>query len=645
MKCHFKEWCEKNGYPNLLRYYELGKNEVPSDKIGFSSRKSVTLMCDVCHLSYEIDLNHLTRNPVYDTCPFCTYRRISPFYNFKVVYPELASQWDFKNNEKNPEEYFPTSKERVHWICEFGHEWKDSLANRVNSFKDLKHLECPICMKRVVSSFYNFQMIYPELAKQWDYSKNIILPNEVSPFSNQKVWWICDFNPNHRWPDRIGNRTLLYRGCKQCKKDFAISLPAFVLLYYLSSIVSDVQCEVPFEKKYKVDIMLKKKKIAIEHNGYYFHQRDRIKKDEKKIQLLKKEGYRTIVIQDDVNIKEIICENDLIRYPFSYQYHFLNQMVLKVLEILELPKISVDFKRDWNAISSFSYQTKRKLTLAYRRPDLAKEWSSKNKMGPDMVLPKSNKKVWWKCPNCEQEYPAHIINRVNQNSGCSYCANLRIYEKNSFAYLHPELLKEWNTEKNVGIDPYQISSGKEIRVWWKCRKGHEWNTYLYSRTGKKPSGCPYCSRSHYKVSKETSFAFVSPQLIYLWHPTRNLPLTPNDVTAFSNKKYWFLCKKGHEWSTSLNNLHRTKTGKYCPFCAGRKITVDKSLAIKCPHLLEEWNTEKNGLLNPREISSRSGRNIWWKCSKGHEWFAPLDARTRGSGCPTCYKLKVAKKVI
>jgi len=57
-------------------------------------------------------------------------------------------------------------------------------------------------------------------------------------------------------------------------------------------------------------------------------------------------------------------------------------------------------------------------------------------------------------------------------------------------------------------------------------------------------------------------------------------------------------------------------------------------------LLEQWNTEKNEGLTPRAVTKGSQSVVWWKCSKGHEWKARVNARVQGTGCPICRNRKV-----
>ena len=66
-----------------------------------------------------------------------------------------------------------------------------------------------------------------------------------------------------------------------------------------------------------------------------------------------------------------------------------------------------------------------------------------------------------------------------------------------------------------------------------------------------------------------------------------------------------------------------------------KATDTYNLAVINPGLAKEWHPTRNGNLTPRNVTPGSGRKIWWICSSGHEWQAPVYSRNRGSGCPSC----------
>lgn len=112
---------------------------------------------------------------------------------------------------------------------------------------------------------------------------------------------------------------------------------------------------------------------------------------------------------------------------------------------------------------------------------------------PDDVSVGSGKKVWWICGKCGYEWIASVGHRVN-GRGCPYCANkVIVVGKNDLATQYPELIEEWDFEKNAYLRPtdYMENSGK--KVWWKCKVcGNSWQTKIYVRT--KGHNCPKCSK-------------------------------------------------------------------------------------------------------------------------------------------------------
>lgn len=123
-----------------------------------------------------------------------------------------------------------------------------------------------------------------------------------------------------------------------------------------------------------------------------------------------------------------------------------------------------------------------------------------------------------------------------------------------------------------------------------------------------------------------------PELAKEWHPIKNGMLTPHDVTTGSNKKVWWIDEYGHEWQSQI--FHRVK-GSGCPYCAGKRVTTENSLATKRPDLAKEWHPTKNGELTPNDVSEGSNKKTWWRCSVRHEWEAKISNRAVGNGCPYC----------
>jgi hypothetical protein len=108
----------------------------------------------------------------------------------------------------------------------------------------------------------------------------------------------------------------------------------------------------------------------------------------------------------------------------------------------------------------------------------------------------------------------------------------------------------------------------------------------------------------------------------------------------SNKKIWWRCSKGHEYPTKV--CHRTRPNAKCPYCTGRKLAPERSLAVCNPELAKEFHPVKNGETTAADVFISSGKTHWWLCqvNNSHEWPATVDNRKRGTGCPYCRGKKV-----
>ncbi|WP_017754975.1 zinc-ribbon domain-containing protein [Calidifontibacillus oryziterrae] len=209
---------------------------------------------------------------------------------------------------------------------------------------------------------------------------------------------------------------------------------------------------------------------------------------------------------------------------------------------------------------------------------------------------------------------------------------------NNFSDNYPNIAKQWHPFKNYPLEPSDVTLGSNKKVWWMCHKGHEWQVSINNRTFKN-SDCPYCT--NHKVCSDNSLATINPQIAQEWHPTKNNPLGPSEVTPGSNKKVWWLCHQGHEWQATTNN--RTNKNSGCPYCLNQKVCIDNCLATKSPHLSKEWHPIKNYNKIPFDYINGSNKKVWWQCDKGHEWEARIANRTRKDnprGCPYCSNKKV-----
>ncbi|MBR2933922.1 MAG: zinc-ribbon domain-containing protein, partial [Clostridia bacterium] len=271
-------------------------------------------------------------------------------------------------------------------------------------------------------------------------------------------------------------------------------------------------------------------------------------------------------------------------------------------------------------------------------PTLMAEWNweKNNELGlnPKTLTLGSNKKAWWKCSK-GHEWQATINNR-NNSRGCPVCSGQKVLVGyNDLETINPALANEWNYEKNLGLRPENFMPNSNKKVWWKCSKEHEWQATIADRNN--GHGCPYCKGK--KVLKGyNDLVTINHKLAKEWNYEKNGVLKPEDFTIGSDMKVWWICNKGHEWQAKISNRNK---GRNCPYCSGKKVLKGyNDLATINPTLANEWNYEKNGDLTPEDFTANSGRNVWWKCDKGHEWQANIASRNAGRDCPICSNKKV-----
>ncbi len=146
--------------------------------------------------------------------------------------------------------------------------------------------------------------------------------------------------------------------------------------------------------------------------------------------------------------------------------------------------------------------------LATTQKELAKEWSNRNMLKPNMINEKSRKRVWWKCEKCGYEWQARIQTRVN-GSVCPVCADKKVLKGyNDLLTTNSELLLEWDYKRNTDISPESISKHSMQSVWWRCSFEHSWKEKVFERTN-KTRGCPICEREYLSVFPKLIILFYA----------------------------------------------------------------------------------------------------------------------------------------
>ncbi len=174
-----------------------------------------------------------------------------------------------------------------------------------------------------------------------------------------------------------------------------------------------------------------------------------------------------------------------------------------------------------------------------------------------------------------------------------------------------------------GWDPKEVGWGSDIKLPWRCDKGHSWTASVVKRAS-AGRGCPYCSNNKVLAGfndLQTHFPEVAREA-HGWDPTK--------VSSKSKKKLEWKCSLDHVWFAAVGS--RTAGGHGCPVCRNLKTVAGiNDLQTLFPEIAQQafgWN--------PNEVNARSSKKLQWKCSFGHLWTTVVSLRTvRGMGCPTC----------
>ena len=109
--------------------------------------------------------------------------------------------------------FTPGSNKKVWWKCKLGHEWETTICLRT-----LQKTRCPYCTgKKILKGYNDLETVFPSLALEWDFEKNIGLsPDELVPGSGKIVAWKCP-KCGHEWTSSVVNRTKKKSGCTKCR--------------------------------------------------------------------------------------------------------------------------------------------------------------------------------------------------------------------------------------------------------------------------------------------------------------------------------------------------------------------------------------------------------------------------------------------
>ena len=233
-------------------------------------------------------------------------------------------------------------------------------------------------------------------------------------------------------------------------------------------------------------------------------------------------------------------------------------------------------------------------------PEIAKEWHpTKNKYkDPYQFGVYSNQVVWWQCDK-GHEWKAGIVSRCISGTGCEKCLGKIATPENNLTITRPELVKEWDYEKNYPLVPENFVTFSGKKVWWKCKdySDHSWEAEIANRSG-RGDGCTICVGKQVHLS--TSLQTLFPEIAKLWHPTKNGNLTPSDVVCKSHHKAWWQCDKGHEWQAAISNITRPTQEKLkCVKCI--KERTEEKIVKRKEDIIAKRPLNEEQVLKIREL--------------------------------------------
>lgn len=192
----FYDWCIDNGRADLLDRWDMDRNKISPDQVGFSSTKYYYFKCpDGLHESSAYKLNSIIRkNPssVKVNCIYC-----NSFANYCIQNIDkdfLNKYWDYEKNKGiDPWTISYGSKKDIYIYCQ-EKDYHESYKTSPNHF--ISGFRCPYCSSKKVhpkDSFGQWCIDNVDINffdKYWGKS-NTVDPFALPKYSEKKVYFVC----------------------------------------------------------------------------------------------------------------------------------------------------------------------------------------------------------------------------------------------------------------------------------------------------------------------------------------------------------------------------------------------------------------------------------------------------------------------
>ena len=546
-------------YPALLAEWDWEKNgDNRPEQFSPRSKSKVWWKCQKGH-SWEANINNRTRFTA-NSCPICLNRLLSDANSLANARPDLATDWHpSKNLPLTPRDVVAGGSRKVWWVCKHGHEWQATVGSRVINGSGCS--KCSLQTSRIEIA------VYAELAalfldvgwreKIAGYECDVYLRQHAIAVEVDGVYW------HRRRPEQEAAKSVAF--AKEGVALFRLREDGLPLLSERDSSYRSSEEEIAVVARLVAKLL--------QHSDLPSAQVIKLRDYVRDARLLNESLYRKLVASLPAPPPgfSLADKHPEIAQEWAYDLnaplspeHFRPQANKKVWwrcasghEWRTTPNIRVFQGTGCPSCPRKPQLAPAEKNLAIANPQLAREWHPhmNQDLRPEHVWPYSNRKVWWQCVR-GHEWHATVSTRAG-GAGCPYCYGRFATEEKNLAKLHPQLLAEWDRERNADLNPSELTPYSNRKAWWRCTRGHYWQATIYNRTRNK-SGCPDCARAaNRRYSIEDIQAIAN----------RKGGACLSDEFTSSRKTLKYRCEHGHVWEARADAL--LYSDKWCPEC-GRK---------------------------------------------------------------------------
>lgn len=473
--------------------------------------------------------------------------------------------------------------------------------------------------------------ICPEAAGTWDYTRNTIKPEDVTPSSTKRVFWLCAKGHSFERPVRVFVQS---RICPECRRlSTTVSGKSHMMRFW------------DFEKNTGnvTQISAKSTDIAnwkCKKCGYEWQSTIRCRKndlcpccDTNSVIIKGVNDFATVYPRLGLDaLQEMNPDIDLGKEGVGSHKRIMWRCHVCGYEWTApiYGRIRRDTPEYRIAKCPVCARNRRMLSFDQEFPELIELYSKNNLKALSDIDIDWQQKYIWVC-DIHGEFTAVLSSMIRairtDNNGCPYCNGTKVKREESFGALHPDLVSEWSPKNE--ISPFEITENSKREVEWVCHKGHTW----VSRVATRSKGYGFC-RDCFPFGKAIkSFADVHSDLRKHYS---NKNLTPFNI--HSQREYThaiWICDEGHEFNDTFLAIDRR--GFRCPVCSGREIVSGyNDFKTLYPEYARDYDEVKNALPANKISPKSSDMGTWWRCEKGHSYHRSVRSHIVWRGvCPVC----------